>query len=179
MSRDENLVQSREVVPRTMVTPVRSHAKTWSDAEACGRMIKAISPQTVVLPGGSATADSSSAISLRGRGSVRAISIVPSDSGSSGMSRPLNCKEPRPGTDSILSQRDSVRGSSAGHPNLRVRRSLRADPHPACSGSVSRSGGRSGESRSTDSQPLRRRILCSDTSDDPDEPQIDRGKVSS
>ena len=79
------------------------------------------------------------------------------------MSRPLSCREAIPRTDSSRSQSDSMQGFRVGHPNRRVRRSRRADPHPAGSGRVIRSGRGSGQSRSIDSQPLRRRIKCSDT----------------
>jgi len=150
-----------------IVTLVRSQAKSWVAQPGSDRIRSAISPQAVLSPAGSpAAADSSRASSFRGRSSARRMSIVPCAYGPRGMSRPLSRREARPVTDSSRSQSDSMSGFRGGHPNRRVRRSRRADRHPAGSGRVIRSGRGSRESRSIDSQPLRRRIKCSDTRDD-------------
>jgi hypothetical protein len=148
-----------------MVTLVGSEAKSRVDQPGSDRIKRAIFPQAV-LPSreamGAAALDTSRASSLRGGSSARRISIVPREHGPRGRSRPLSRMDARPETDSNRSQSDSLPVFSAGHPKRRVKRSLRAEPQPAGRGRVIRCGLGFGESRSIDSQPLRRRIRCSD-----------------
>jgi hypothetical protein len=116
---------------------------------------------------GTVAPEISSTSSFRSGSSSRGISIGPSTLGPNVMSRSLSRSESRPGTQSSRSQSDSMRGSRGGRPNLRVKRSRRAEPHPRDKGRVIRSGRGSAASRSIDSQPLRRRIKCSGTRDHP------------